>query len=117
MVIAVAVLILAGNALYHSTALADQGKRVITVKATYSVERVKVPSLLTKLLCTNRTCKPGFSCTASSPAEYAKVTYTVVSAVQKGIRKAALSGVKHASKKASKFMKNMVLVGKIVISL
>jgi hypothetical protein len=117
LVIALIALIIAGDAFLQNGAAANQGKKIISIKATYSVEKVKAPSLLEKLLCSDRTCKPNITCTASSPGEYAKVACTVISAVHKGFRTAALSGVKFAAKNASKFFKNMMLAGKVVTSL
>ena len=117
LVIALVALIIAGGAFLQNGAAASQGKKIISIKATYSVEKVKPPSLLKKLLCSDRTCQPNITCTASSPGEYAKVAGTIISAVHKGIRTAALTGVKFAAKNASRFFKNMMLVGTVVTSL
>lgn len=116
LVIAIMVLIFAGDALLQDGAAANQRGKIITITASYSVDKVKAPSVLEKLLCSDRTCNTKIACSASSPGEYAKVACTVISAVHKGIRTAALSGVKLGAKNASKFFKNMMLVGKVVLS-
>jgi hypothetical protein len=117
LIIALVALIAAGDAVLQSGAVASQGKKIITISATYSVDKVKAPSFLEKLLCTDGTCKPSITCTASSPGEYVKVACTVVSAVHKGFRTAALSGVKFAAKNTTRFFRNMVLIGKVITSI
>jgi hypothetical protein len=117
LVIVLVALIAAGDIFLHSSAVAGQGNKINSIEITYSVDRVKPPSFLTKLFRAQRSCKPGITCTASSPGEYAKVAYTIANALQKGYRTAAISGVKFAAKTTSRFIRNMVLLGKIITSI
>jgi hypothetical protein len=117
LVIVLAALIITGSGFIHNGALAGQGKKVNSIEITYSVDRVKPPSPLAKLFRVQCTSKPGITCTASSPGEYAKVAYTVASALHKSYRTAALSSVKFAAKTTSRFIRNMVLLGKIITSI
>jgi hypothetical protein len=69
LVIVLVALIAAGDTFLQSSALASQGKKVNSIEITYSMDRVKAPSLLAKIFRAQQTCKHGITCTASSPGE------------------------------------------------